>query len=130
FVLALTSNPDGPAVQHARGADGTPVALAVARHAEESGQGGPQGRWGSVGLVVGATVGDAYRRLGLHRAAPTAPILAPGFGAQGAGPAERSSVFGENAGQVLVSVSRGVLSAGHDPDALTARTRDLQARYR
>src|SRR5699024_11097163 len=34
FLLALTSNPDGPQVQHARTARDTPVALEIARHAE------------------------------------------------------------------------------------------------
>ncbi|GAA1486093.1 orotidine-5'-phosphate decarboxylase [Brachybacterium fresconis] len=129
FLLALTSNPDGPQVQHALTRDDTPVAREIARHAEDLGSGVP-GEWGSVGLVVGATVGDAYRRLGLDRAAPWAPLLAPGFGAQGAGPAQMSEVFGDNAGHVLVSLSRGLLSAGPDPAALTARARQLSAQYR
>ncbi|MDN5820474.1 MAG: orotidine-5'-phosphate decarboxylase, partial [Brachybacterium sp.] len=61
FLLALTSNPDGPQVQHARTTDDTPVALEIARHAERIGNAGP-GEWSSVGLVVGATVGGAYRQ--------------------------------------------------------------------
>ncbi|MDN5687400.1 MAG: orotidine-5'-phosphate decarboxylase [Brachybacterium sp.] len=129
FLLALTSNPDGPQVQHALARGDTPVAREIARHAEDLGSGVP-GEWGSVGLVVGATVGDAYRRLGLDRAAPSAPLLAPGFGAQGAGPAQMSEVFGDNAGHVLVSLSRGILSAGPDPAALTARVQQLSAQYR
>src|SRR5699024_10399148 len=82
FLLALTSNPDGPRILHARGFHVTPVALHVARHVEEVGA-GTENRWGSVGLVVGATVGDAFTRLGLAEAPTSAPILAPGFGAQG-----------------------------------------------
>jgi len=128
FLLALTSNPDGPQVQHARTATDTPVALEIARHAEKIGAGRP-GVWSSVGLVVGATVGDAYRRLGLDRAAPSAPLLAPGFGAQGAGPEQLREVFGENAGHVLVSLSRGLLSAGPDEAALRARAESLRALY-
>src|SRR5690625_7067942 len=81
-MLALTSNPDGPRIQHARDFHDTPVALHVARHAEDVGA-GTENRWGSVGLVVGATVGDAFTRLGLAEATTSAPILAPGFGAQG-----------------------------------------------
>lgn len=134
FLLALTSNPDGPAVQHARDAAGRSVAAAVARHAEARGGGTPgageQGRWSSLGLVVGATVGAAYRELGLAAAAPSAPLLAPGFGAQGAGPAELPQVFGESAGHVLVSLSRGLLAAGPDPEALRERARELTAQYR
>ena len=128
FLLALTSNPDGPQVQHALTARDTPVACEIARHAEKIGAPG-SGRWSSVGLVVGATVGDAYRRLGLDRAAPSAPLLAPGFGAQGAGPAQMPEVFGENAGQVLVSLSRGVLGAGPDVGDLARRAEDLRTEY-
>lgn len=128
FLLALTSNPDGPQVQHARTVRDTPVAAEIARHAEEVG-GGADDRWSSVGLVVGATVGAAYRELGLEQAAPSAPLLAPGFGAQGAGPAELREVFGDNAGHVLVSLSRGLLAAGPDPAALRARAAQLRADY-
>ncbi|WP_226849970.1 orotidine-5'-phosphate decarboxylase [Brachybacterium tyrofermentans] len=128
FVLALTSNPDGPQVQHALSDSDTPVALEIARHAERIGAGDP-GEWGSVGLVVGATVGDAYRRLGLDRAAPSVPLLAPGFGAQGAGPAEMSEVFGESAGHVLVSLSRGILSQGPDPERLSHIVGRLRDEY-
>jgi orotidine-5'-phosphate decarboxylase len=129
FLLALTSNPDGPQVQHARTAQDTPVALEIARHAERIGA-AAAGEWSSIGLVVGATVGDAYRRLGLDAAAPSAPLLAPGVGAQGAGPAEIAEVFGERAGQVLVSVSRGLLAAGPEPAALRERAEELAATYR
>lgn len=129
FLLALTSNPDGPQVQHALTGKDTPVALEIARHAERIGGAAP-GEWGSAGLVVGATVGDAYRRLGLDAAAPSAPLLAPGVGAQGAGPAEVADVFGERAGQVLVSVSRGLLAAGPDTAALAARADELTGQYR
>ncbi|MDN5599165.1 MAG: orotidine-5'-phosphate decarboxylase [Brachybacterium sp.] len=128
FLLALTSNPDGPQVQHARTASDTPVALEIARHAERIGNAGP-GQWSNVGLVVGATVGGAYRELGLDRVAPSVPLLAPGFGAQGAGPAQLPEVFGENAGHVLVSLSRGLLSAGPDEAALRARAEELRADY-
>lgn len=128
FVLALTSNPDGPQVQHAQAAQGGAVALAVARHAEAVGR-GTANEWGSVGLVVGATVGDAFDRLGLATAISSAPILAPGFGAQGAGPTQLPAVFGESAGRTLISLSRGLLSAGPDPLQLRARAEALRAEY-
>ncbi len=128
FLLALTSNPDGPQVQHARTAHDTPVALEIARHAETLGPG--TGEWSSAGLVVGATIGDAYRRLGLDAAAPSVPLLAPGFGAQGAGPAQLSEVFGESAGHVMVSLSRGLLAAGPDAASLRERARSLGNEYR
>ncbi len=133
FVLALTSNPEGASVQHARSDDGTPVAVGVARaaaalNAAERAHSGA--RMGSVGLVVGATVGDVVARLGLDLAAVGGPLLAPGVGAQGAGAAELAQVFGAARGAVLASSSRGVLAAGPEPVALRAaaeRARDEAA---
>lgn len=109
FVLALTSNPEGASVQHAVGPDG-PVAKAVADAAAELNSGAKP--MGSVGLVVGATVGDALRELGIDPAAVNGPLLCPGVGAQGATPADVARVFGNATSRVLVSQSRGVLQAG------------------
>src|SRR5699024_7329851 len=127
-LLAPTTNPDGPQVQHARTARDTPGALETARDAERIGVDAAR-EWSSVGLVVRATVGTAYRELGLDRAAPSVPLLAPGLGAQGAGPAQLADVFGGNAGHVLVSLSRGRLSAGPEQTALRARAHELRAAY-
>jgi len=125
FVLALTSNPEGAEVQHARDADGVAVADRVARaaaasNAAELAAGGPGAgeSLGSIGLVVGATIGDAAARLGVDLAAVRGPLLAPGVGAQGAGPAELAAVFGDARSAVLASSSRGVLSAGPGVGAL------------
>lgn len=109
FVLALTSNPEGASVQHAVGPDG-PVAAAIARSAAEVNAG--QEPMGSVGLVIGATVGDAVADLGIDLDAVNGPLLAPGVGAQGATTADVARVFGNARGRVLVSQSRGVLQAG------------------
>lgn len=128
FVLALTSNPEGASVQHARtpGADGVPgasvagtVAAEAARlNAAETARTG--GALGSVGLVVGATIGTAARELGVDLTAVRGPLLAPGVGAQGAGPAELADVFGDARRAVLASASRGVLTAGPAPEGLRA----------
>lgn len=125
FVLALTSNPEGAEVQHARDADGVAVADRVARaaaasNAAELAAGGVAAgeALGSIGLVVGATIGDAAARLGVDLAAVRGPLLAPGVGAQGAGPAELAAVFGDARSAVLASSSRGVLSAGPGVGAL------------
>lgn len=123
FVLALTSNPEGPSVQHAlrEGPQGPEaVAAAVARYvgalnAAELAAAPAQAAGallGSVGLVVGATVGDAVSRLGIDLAAVRGPLLAPGVGAQGAGAAELRAVFGAARSAVLASTSRAVLAAG------------------
>ena len=115
FVLGLTSNPEGAAVQHAVGPDGRAVARAVldgvrAANEPEIAAGRPLG---SVGAVIGATVGaDAVRRLGLELADVHGPLLAPGIGAQGAGPQELRAVFGTSLAAVLASSSREVLRGG------------------
>ncbi len=132
FVLALTSNPEGPSVQHAR-----PRAL-TARHGLDSVAGvladevgrlnaaelaGTGGVLGSLGLVVGATIGDAALRLGIDLAAVRGPLLAPGVGAQGAGAAELRDVFGDARRAVLAASSRSVLAAGPDVGQLRAAAR-------
>jgi len=129
FVLALTSNPEGASVQHARDGGGVPVAAAVARGvARENAEATRRGALGSVGLVVGATTGDAAARLGLDLASTAAPLLAPGVGAQGAGPAELAAVFGDARRQVLATSSRGVLAAGPRAADVRAAARDLAGR--
>ncbi|MGV9315753.1 orotidine-5'-phosphate decarboxylase [Streptomyces sp. NPDC003691] len=113
FVLALTSNPEGAEVQRAVAADGRPLAQVMLDHiAAENADARPLG---SVGAVVGATLGDAGVDLAVN-----GPLLAPGIGAQGATPADIPRVFGAAAGQVVPSVSRGVLRHGPDPAALRA----------
>ncbi len=118
FVLCLTSNPQGREVQHARTADGTSVAAVVAARAAALNEGADP--MGSVGLVVGATVGAAAREVGVDLGAVNGPLLAPGVGAQGAGPAELVDVFGAARRQVLASSSRGVLRSGPGVDGLRA----------
>ncbi|WP_454043963.1 orotidine-5'-phosphate decarboxylase [Cellulosimicrobium sp. Marseille-Q8652] len=128
FVLCLTSNKEGHEVQHARrgaGADVETVAAQIAREAAllNAPAVAAGDALGSVGLVVGATVGDAAARTGTDLTAVRGPLLAPGVGAQGAGAAELAAVFGAARGQVLASSSRGVLRAGPDVAALRASAR-------
>ncbi|MET4094177.1 orotidine-5'-phosphate decarboxylase [Arthrobacter sp. UYCu712] len=116
FVLALTSNPEGASVQHVGGADSVARRIVLAAAAENQRYAGPLG---SVGLVVGATVGSALTGLGLDLAAVRGPILAPGLGAQGATAADLRRTFGNAYGQVLGTSSREILGAG-------PRIQDLQ----
>jgi orotidine-5'-phosphate decarboxylase len=113
YVLALTSNPEGPQFQHARLADGRMVGQVVV---EEAARYNPAGEPGSVGVVVGATIG----RTGVDFSALNGSVLAPGIGAQGATAADLAEVFGPATAQVLPSASREVMSAGPDPAALRA----------
>ena len=105
FVLALTSNPEGAAVQHAAGADGRSVAQSIVDSAAAANAGAVP--IGSVGLVVGATVGEAVVDL----SALNGPVLAPGLGAQGGTPADLRRIFGTTAA-VLPATSRDVLRYG------------------
>lgn len=118
FVLGLTSNPEGRSVQHAR-LDGLSVAQAMVQGAAaENAAAGERGELGSVGLVVGATVGSAVQELGIDLATANGPLLAPGVGAQGGTAADLRRVFGDALPNVLAASSRDVLSAGPDVKAL------------
>jgi orotidine-5'-phosphate decarboxylase len=116
FVLALTSNPEGPAVQHAVTADGRTVAQTVID--EISQLNGGADPLGSMGLVVGATIGETGHDL----SKVNGPLLAPGLGAQGGSPDQLRTIFGESLQNVLPSYSREVLGAGPDVVSLRAAT--------
>ncbi len=130
FVLALTSNPEGPQVQHAvrggRSVAGSVVDGAAADNAEAV----ARGELGHVGLVIGATVGSAVDDLGLDLVAAGAPVLAPGLGAQGGSAESLRTVFGRALPQVLASSSREVLAAGPDVTALRRAAVDTAASLR
>lgn len=111
FVLALTSNPEGAEVQRATAADGRSLAQVMLDHiAAENAGANPLG---SVGAVVGATVGAPGVDLEVN-----GPLLAPGLGAQGAAAADLPAVFGRAARNVVPSVSRGLLRHGPSVAAL------------
>ncbi|MBK8469689.1 MAG: orotidine-5'-phosphate decarboxylase [Candidatus Phosphoribacter sp.] len=125
FVLALTSNPEGFAVQHAV-LDGVSVAgHVVAGASADNAAAATRGELGSVGLVVGATVGDAVQRLGLDLPAVNGALLAPGVGAQGGSAESLRRVFGAALPNVLAASSREVLAAGPDAAALARRAREV-----
>lgn len=118
FVLALTSNPEGPQVQHAVDDSGRTVAATIAAQAAEINSGAEP--LGSIGLVVGATIGSTDVDL----AAVNGPLLAPGLGAQGATAQDLQRVFGAARRNVLATSSRDVLQHGPSVDGL----RDAAAR--
>ncbi|OFR90309.1 orotidine 5'-phosphate decarboxylase [Micrococcus sp. HMSC067E09] len=155
FVLALTSNPEGASVQHvghddgsaapsassssagsrsaeaARGAAGGSVAARiVAAAAAENALRAGGDRLGPVGLVVGATVADRARELGIDLSAVRGALLAPGYGAQGATAEGMRSGFADAWPAVLATSSRGILRAGPTvaglAEALRTNLSDLQ----
>ena len=119
FVLALTSNPEGPEVQHAVGADGVRVADRVLDHLRGlNADAGQLGQLGSFGAVVGATIAQPEEGPAFDLATG-GPVLAPGFGAQGGTVDDLRRIFGASASHVLASSSREVLGLG--PDRLAMR---------
>lgn len=111
FVLAATSNPEGRAVQLARTPDDRTVAAAIVDEiAAWNTAHHPLGT-GSIGAVIGATL--ELDTFGLTTApATTMPVLAPGFGHQGAAVADLDTIYGVLAPGVIVSESRSILAAG------------------
>jgi orotidine-5'-phosphate decarboxylase len=111
FVLALTSNKEGPQFQHAVCEDGRTVAGTVLDEVRERNAGVAD--LGSVGVVVGATIGETSEDLDVG-----GPLLVPGIGAQGGTVEDVRRIFGPAARNVLPSSSREVLGAGPDKQAL------------
>jgi orotidine-5'-phosphate decarboxylase len=143
FVLAFTSNPEGASVQQALAAGELTVgesiieaaaqanreelAAAVAAQpelpGEPAGQVGLVGQLGRVGLVIGATIGSLPPAGRALVAQLGGPILAPGVGAQGAGPKELAELFGPACHLVLATSSRGVAQAGPELGQLVEAVR-------
>jgi orotidine-5'-phosphate decarboxylase len=118
FALALTSNPEGSQVQHARTGNGRTVAGTVlealrARNADAH-------PLGSFGAVVGATIGDTAEDLAIN-----GPLLVPGIGAQGGSPDDVRRIFGSAVRNVLPSSSREILAVGPDATELRDAARRL-----
>jgi orotidine-5'-phosphate decarboxylase len=105
FVLALTSNKEGPEVQEASTRDGAVVDTVLARLRALNDGAEPLG---SFGAVIGATI-EGGRDFDFG-----GPILAPGFGAQGGTVEDLRRIFGRAVGQVLPSTSRELLREGPD----------------
>ena len=114
FVLAATSNPESVNTQTAlldRGEfEGMTVAASIVAGVDEL---NAADHLGSVGVVIGATVTAADYGISAGRLAYT-PILAPGFGEQGALVADLPDLYAEVSGNVIANVGRSVLRAGRD----------------
>lgn len=127
FVLAATSNSEAVATQRARRKTGETVSAGiVAEVAERNARRTPDGAWGDLGLVIGATV--SWADAGIAAFSPPAPILAPGFGHQGAAPGDLDARFGPAAALVVANESRSILSAGPDRIAQVIGERAQQYR--
>jgi orotidine-5'-phosphate decarboxylase len=138
FVLAATSNPEAAAIQRAVLQQSSRAGSTVAQAITDGVIGWNRGRTdaaaqavGSIGVVFGATVD--LRLAGIDTDAepprPGLPVLAPGFGHQGAEPRDIRVRFGSFAGGVVASESRSLLSAGPDgiADAIARRADEFGA---
>ncbi len=121
FVLALTSNPEGRQVQHARSGEQSVAATVLDQLRTLNAGAEPLG---SFGAVVGATIGSTEEDFAI-----SGPILAPGYGAQGGTDADLERIFGTSGDNlVLPSSSRELLSAGPDVADLAEAVRRVQGR--
>ena len=123
FVLAATSNKEGPQIQHARAANGRSVAQVVVDELAARNRGAAP--IGSLGVVVGATIEAGV----LDVTGLNGPILAPGVGAQGGTADDVRRIFGAALRNVLPSVSREVLRHGPDGAALHGAVERLTAEF-
>jgi orotidine-5'-phosphate decarboxylase len=114
FVLSATSNAEAMGLQAALISPGQSVARNIASFAS----GFNQAPLGSIGVVIGARTNLKVMGIDASYLSNT-PILAPGFGAQGAKLSEARSLFGELAPSVIFTVSRSV--AGKSPNGLKNR---------
>ncbi|MFD4326397.1 orotidine-5'-phosphate decarboxylase [Nocardioides sp. NPDC058538] len=116
FVLALTSNKEGPEVQHATVEDGRSVGRVMLDHLRRLNE--AETPLGSFGAVVGATIDGADGAGVAYDFGFNGPILAPGFGEQGGTPGDLARIFGTANANVVASTSRGLLRKGPDVAAL------------
>lgn len=124
FILGATSNPESALIQHARTTEGTTVAGLVA-HAVSTLN--AERTLGSIGLVVGATVDLEASGIAVDDLVST-PILAPGFGEQGARLDDLRTIYGPLSDHVIANVGRAMLDGGQGE--LSARLRAATAAAR
>ena len=80
---------------------------------------------GSVGLIIGANIGQWMQDGGVDPSQFTGPILSPGYGWQGAEAADLRTVFKGTQSNVLVTVSRYIATHGPDISSLAAATESI-----
>ena len=104
YVLVKTSNPGGKMLQDLL-IDGKPMYRLVAEYVERL----AQQTSGSVGAVVGATWSEQLAEL--RQVMPTAPLLIPGYGAQGGTAQDVVQALYPDGSGALINNSRGIIFA-------------------
>ena len=123
YSLVATSNIEGESVQLAQ-TNGRTLAADQFEQLIQLNQ-GAHGPIGSFGAVLGATVDlDSF---GVAEKRGKVPVLAPGFGAQGAKLTDAKAIFGGMSAAVSYSVSRSILEAGANdlPSAIKRANSEL-----
>jgi orotidine-5'-phosphate decarboxylase len=115
IVVALTSNPEGPQIQHATTSDGRTIG-AVVLDAVATCNADAEG-FGSIGAVVGATI-DLPPDVTAQNLDVNGPLLVPGIGAQGGTVEDVRRLFGAAARNVLPASARELLATGPAKGAL------------
>ena len=110
FVLVKTTNPGSGFLQDLP-VGGRPLYLHLAKALAREGEAYREGAWSRVGMVVGATYEAAVRAV--RQAAPRAPLLLPGVGAQGGRPLKGPGF--------LLAASRALFYPGGRPDLEAAK---------
>lgn len=116
FVLAATSNAEAWQLQSAQRSDGVSVAGGVIEELSRFREDNP-GSLTSHGVVIGATVDHAQLGVDLTNQ-PAMPILAPGYGAQGAKLNESRDHF-PHSHHLLAASARGIIGGG--PEGFPSR---------
>jgi orotidine-5'-phosphate decarboxylase len=126
FVLASTSNPEAWATQSAKRTEGTTVAGGVIADLARWVNTYAPGDDGAFGVVVGATVDQEALGVDLT-GCPRMPILAPGYGAQGAVLADAKRHFPSSV-SVLAVAARSIVGQSPDgfEDRYTVQARELR----
>ncbi|MFL6619717.1 MAG: orotidine-5'-phosphate decarboxylase [Povalibacter sp.] len=127
FVVVRSSNPEGRELQSAKLANGETVAINLARLITERNALASNESPGFIGAVVGATCEDAEQ---IVAAMPSAYILAPGVGAQGATMEDVLKRMPSARGRALPNVSRAILANGSSTAEIRTTIRALQDQAR
>lgn len=114
FVLAATSNPEALELQQQRNTNGLTISQQIVDQAAATNKPYKDaGRYGNVGVVVGATLKNPPVLNELN-----GPVLLPGVGAQGATAADVSRIVQGSEELAFANISRAILEKGPSVFAL------------
>lgn len=116
FVVVRSSNPEGAGLQHAVMSDGRTVAERLADDIAANNAAGLDNALGPIGAVIGGTLGAEAAAISARM--PSALLLVPGIGAQGATVPDVRQNFAEHYTRVIPSISRSIAGTGPDPGEL------------